>query len=163
MVMHDGSNFPIRGNRRFQLRAARDGSARFRSGEDFFFCLLRSHLRPALQLGTIIACIVCNQIQVMKITSLLFLAGLAALSARATAVAARMDDDIVVLPPCIVEAPREQPAVARVETSLHELSRQATVRTVLRPQMSLLQVQLVPVDTMARALKDAKSVRLAKS
>jgi len=99
----------------------------------------------------------------MKTKSFLFLAGLVALGVSTSAATNSSEARIVVLPTCVVAAPRELPAEARVNASLQEFSRQATMRTSIQPELTLLKAQAVPVEGLHRAALKTPAVRLAKS
>ncbi len=99
----------------------------------------------------------------MKTNLLLLLASLAAVTAQAGASLTRLDADTVVLPTCVVEAPRQEPAAARLQASLAALRERATVLPCVRPDLALLQLPAPTAGTIERAVKAAKSARLAKN
>jgi hypothetical protein len=99
----------------------------------------------------------------MKMTSLLFIASLAALTSGANAASSQLQAEPVVLPTYVVTAPRYLPVEQQINASLKELSQRATVPVAIAPELASLKAQATQHNPLAAAKLVPAAVRIAKS
>lgn len=99
----------------------------------------------------------------MKTKTFLALASLAVLASSAHAAANQTDSSIHVLPTYVVTASRHQPAELKIQASLQELRTQATMPTVITPELPALKARTSQAEKLVKALRDSSAKIIAKS